>query len=631
MKKFHLFISLFIFVNSLFTLEVDSLKTKMRYYTLDGIRIVADKPQETIGTVEVIEFDPVLLLPETNIAETVEKINGLHVTSGGKSGSTLHIRGFENDQIKIMLDGRPLSGGYFGNVDLNTIPVSDIKEIRVLKGPVSSLYGSDTMGGVINIITDSPSNTSWLKMGTEFKRNKTNKSYISSTRDLGEWDYWLYASHFQTDGFILSEDFIPTNFENGEERDNCAIDQWDLQSKLNFTFLDFHSIGFQAGYTFMNTKEIPRKIYDDDNNNFREFIDWKRYQLSALGSFQLRYNLTSDINIYYDRYDDTYAEYNFYTGEMNSQWPSNIKSWILGANQKFDLEITDQFNSAFGYRFEKESYLRKDNGDYPYWFGNEQYKHNSFWQAEFSYNSLNITVGSGISFFKQNGRGTWISHLEPSAGIYYKSSLNWKSSLAFSSNTKYPTMHQLFSTSSGNNTLTEERAIKSEFNLLIPYSFNTFAGSIQQSIFHNHITGLIEKLGDTYTNIDQIDSYGYEFSSKIFFIWEHQADYSYIKYADESNAQLLETPSHSVRLTERIELPYSIKMEYNAFWKDVRFTEENVDLPAYWLHSVYFNKMINRYKIMFGIENIFDLNYEEEYGFPGEGLNFVMSLEAEFF
>lgn len=628
MKTFNIFILFFIIANSIFATEIDTLKTKIRHYNLEGIRVIADRPQETIGAVEVIEFDPVLSLPEINIAESVEKINGLHVSTGGKSGSTLRIRGFDNDQIKIMLDGRPLGGGYFGNIDLNTIPVSDIKEIRILKGPVSSLYGSDTMGGIINIITDSPSNTSWLKMGTEFKRNNTNKSYISSTRDLGEWDYWLYTSHYQTDGFMLSDDFIPTNFEDGKVRDNCKKDQWDLQSKLNFTIFDFHSIGFQAGYTFMDTKEIPENIYE---NQLRKFIDWKRYQLSTLGSFQLRYNLTSETNIYYDRYDDTYAEYNPTTGEMYSQWPSNIKSWILGAHQKFDWEITGNLNSSFGYRFEKQSYLRKDNGNYPDWFGNEQLKHNGFWQIEFSHKSLNLTVGSGVSFFKQNGRDNWISHFEPSAGIYFKNSLNWKSSLAFSSNTKYPTMHQLFSSSSGNENLTEERAKKSEFNLLVPYSFRFLSGSIQQTIFYNHITGLIDKVGGTYANIDQIDSYGYEVSSKVYFVWEHQADYSYIKYSDDSNAKLLETPSHSLRFTERVKLPYSIKMEYNVSWKDVRHTEENVDLPAYWLHSVYLNKKISRYKIMFGIENILDLNYEEEYGYPGEGINFVLSLEGEFF
>ncbi len=628
MKNYNILILLLTFTNLLFASDIDTLKTKMRHYNLDGIRVIAERPQETIGAIEIIEFDPILSLPETNIAESVERVNGLSVSTGGKSGSTLRIRGFDNDQIKIMLDGRPLGGGYFGNVDLNTIPVSDIKEIRILKGPVSSLYGSDTMGGVINIITDSPSNTSWLKAGTEFKKNNTNKSYISSTRDLAEWDYWLYASHYHTDGFMLSNSFEPISTEDGGERDNCKRDQWDMQSKLNFTLFDFHSIGFQAGYTFMDTKEIPGNIYEDQ---MRKFTDWKRYQLSTLGSFQLRYNLTSDINIYYDRYDDTYAEYNPSTGVMYSQWPSNIKSWIFGAHQKFDWEITGNLDSSFGYRFEKQAYVRKDNGNYPDWIGNEQLQHNFFLQTEFTCNSLNITAGSGVSFFRQDGRDNWLIHFEPSAGIYYKNSLNWKASLAFSANTKYPTLHQLFSKISGNSDLTEERAKKSEFNLLVPYSIGIFSGSIQQSVFYNHITGLIKKISGKYVNIDQIDSYGYEVSSKIYFGWEHQVDYSYIKYTDDSNTELLETPSHAVNFTERVDLPYSIKMEYDASWKDVRHTIENVDLPPYWLHSIYINRKISRYKIMLGIENIFDLNYEEEYGYPAEGINFVLSLESEFF
>ncbi len=290
LKRIFFIVSLFILTNLLHSEEIDSLKTNLRTYKLESIRVIADRQHETIGAVETLELNPQLSTPETNIAELVENVNGLHVATGGKSGSTLRIRGFNNDQIKIMLDGRPLGGGYFGNVDLNTIPISEIKEIRILKGPISSLYGSDTMGGVVNIITDSPKNKSWLKMGAEFKRNYTNKLFASSTRNLGGWDYWLYVSRYQTDGFILSDNFVPTATEDGGVRDNGKKEQWDLQSKINFTIFDFHTIGFQLGYTFMDTKEIPENIYE---NKLRKFIDWKRYQISTLGSFQLKYNLTS--------------------------------------------------------------------------------------------------------------------------------------------------------------------------------------------------------------------------------------------------------------------------------------------------------------------------------------------------
>jgi hypothetical protein len=71
-------------------------------------------------------------------------------------------------------------------------------------------------------------------------------------------------------------------------------------------------------------------------------------------------------------------------------------------------------------------------------------------------------------------------------------------------------------------------------------------------------------------------------------------------------------------------------MEYKTIWNDVRHTEENIMLPAYLLHSVYFNKKLSRYKFMFGVENIFDVNFQEKYGYPGEGINFILSLEGEF-
>ncbi|MCF7858134.1 MAG: TonB-dependent receptor plug domain-containing protein [Candidatus Cloacimonetes bacterium] len=628
MKKYIVFVLIISIFRTLNSANVDSLETSKRHYYLDGIRVIADRQQETIGAVNILGFDTTKLRPEINIAETVDKMNGLHVSSGGKSGSSLRIRGFNNDQVKILLDGRPLCGGYFGNIDLNTIPNSDIKEIRILKGPVSSIYGSNTLGGVVNIITETPKNGALLKIGTEFQRNSTNKSYISSNHDLGKWDYWLYVSRYQTDGFSLSKDFLPTINEDGKLRDNTSRDQWDFQSKFDFTVWDFHSIGFQAGYTFMDNKEIPSSIYE---SRVRKFTDWKRYQASTLGFFQLKHNLTLESNIFYDRYDDTYAEYNPATGEMFGQWPSFIKSWIYGTHIKFDWELFSYLHNSFGYRFENQEYTRKDNANYPDWLGNEQIQHYCFWQSEYTLNSMIFTAGSGMSFFKPAGISNWNLHWEPSAGIHYSNSKNWKYSLAYSSNTKYPSMHQLFSDSSGNPALIAERAEKNEFNLHIPVFLGSLTGSIQNSLYYNHITNLIDKVSGTYQNLDKIDTYGFEISLTFFALWEHQIEYSHLKYMKNSSTPLLETPENSVNLKENIKLPFATDLEYDLSWVDKRFTDEGVILPGYWLNSVYLRNKFNNFKILFGLENIFDIDYQEEFGYPGKGLNFIIRLETEFF
>ena len=64
------------------------------------------------------------------------------------------MQGISSDYITILIDGVPLIGRSSGNFDLSRIAVNNIKQIEVVKGPSSSLFGSDALGGVINIVTN---------------------------------------------------------------------------------------------------------------------------------------------------------------------------------------------------------------------------------------------------------------------------------------------------------------------------------------------------------------------------------------------------------------------------------------------------------------------------------------------
>ena len=71
-------------------------------------------------------------------------------------GSQLRLNGLGNKYILILVNGRKLSGDISNNIDINRINMSRVKRIEVLDGAASSLYGSDAIGGVINIITEQP-------------------------------------------------------------------------------------------------------------------------------------------------------------------------------------------------------------------------------------------------------------------------------------------------------------------------------------------------------------------------------------------------------------------------------------------------------------------------------------------
>ena len=87
------------------------------------------------------------------VAQALDLIPGVDVRTGGKGQSFVHIRGFEQEDVKVLIDGVPAHEAYFGSLDLSLIPVDSIAKITVTKGASSVLYGANTMGGVINIIT----------------------------------------------------------------------------------------------------------------------------------------------------------------------------------------------------------------------------------------------------------------------------------------------------------------------------------------------------------------------------------------------------------------------------------------------------------------------------------------------
>ena len=95
----------------------------------------------------------------TNFGDALTRMLPQVSMAPNSMGSFLRLNGLGNKYILILINGQKLSGDISNNVDLSRINMSRVKRIEILDGAASSLYGSDAIGGVINIITDQPTNS----------------------------------------------------------------------------------------------------------------------------------------------------------------------------------------------------------------------------------------------------------------------------------------------------------------------------------------------------------------------------------------------------------------------------------------------------------------------------------------
>lgn len=134
-------------------------------------KLLADSPVR----VDVIDNETISRLSRGTLRQVLDVIPGVTVERTVKDGYTVQLQGFDGDHVLILLNGQPLITPTGTAVDLDQVSVSNILQIEVIHGAASVLYGSNAMGGVINIITDT-TEESFVQMDIEVDSYLENNS-----------------------------------------------------------------------------------------------------------------------------------------------------------------------------------------------------------------------------------------------------------------------------------------------------------------------------------------------------------------------------------------------------------------------------------------------------------------------
>ncbi len=112
-----------------------------------------ERADKSIYRVEVINARQIELKAATNMAELLQDQSNMKVVQQGVLGTSLRIQGLSGENVKFLQDGVPLIGRMNGNFDLNQLSLSNVDHVELIEGPMSVIYGSNALAGVVNIIT----------------------------------------------------------------------------------------------------------------------------------------------------------------------------------------------------------------------------------------------------------------------------------------------------------------------------------------------------------------------------------------------------------------------------------------------------------------------------------------------
>ena len=173
---------------------------------LKNVVVTATRTEQTeagtLAAVTVIDRAEIERLQPQSVTDLLQGTPGLSMANNGGPGksTSLFLRGTEADHVLVLVDGVKIGSATLGQPSIQNIPVEQIERIEIVRGPFSSLYGSEALGGVIQIFTRRPSGAFEPSLELGYGSNDSFRGAAGLAGKVGEGWYAVQATHEDTDG-----------------------------------------------------------------------------------------------------------------------------------------------------------------------------------------------------------------------------------------------------------------------------------------------------------------------------------------------------------------------------------------------------------------------------------------------
>ncbi|TDX52998.1 TonB-dependent receptor plug domain-containing protein [Orenia marismortui] len=604
MKRFKFILFSLVVLNLLVGGNIFAKDKEAEILTLDEIVVTASKYKEKLSeaavSVEVIDEEEIKQKNAHNVADLLRNMAGINFTDyGGPAGQkTIRVRGADTEQVLILIDGQPMNSSQNGSVDLSQFSIEQIERIEVLRGPASALYGANALGGVINIITKSGSQSPETRMKVSYGSFNTQDYKLIHRGESDKLAYNISLAKKKSDG----------------HRENSELDQENIFAKFNYDLNKYSDLLFSLQYTDSAkgspgpiSSRTPNAQQDDEDMNIN--LQWN----------QQTENSDSKIALYYNEHQNIYDNPDKWGYDGPSE--HNTERLALDFNR---IKYYDAHTLSYGGEVVENRIDSTENGE-----------HNDLSKAIFIQDEwrliddLKLTLGSRYDNHESFGG-------ETSSRIGAVYTINSKLNLHVSVGEAYrtPTYNDLYwpadDYTEGNPDLEPETALAYETGLR--YLDNNFKGEL--NLFKRDVNDLINWAPGNDgiyrpSNINTAKVSGLELILTKYLTDNLATDfnYTYLDARDKKTDQRLDYRNyHSLNLG----LNYSGK-QISGSLNSQLVAGRAEELPSYFVVDAKLNNKIKEnLELSLGINNLFDREYQVNKGYPMLERNYMLTVSKKF-
>ncbi|MBW3511568.1 TonB-dependent receptor [Janthinobacterium sp. NKUCC06_STL] len=260
--------------------------------TFDPIIVTANRyPQhlsEVLSDTQTISSEDIARSGAGTLIDLLQKQRGIEVNRYGGPGtdSSVFIRGANSNQNIVLVDGVRIGSATSGTASWSALPLSSIDHVEIVYGPLSTMYGADAVGGVIQIFTKKGDGATRFSAFAGYGRDNTRQleaSVAGSTGGNNSFSYALTAGKEKSDGYSATK---PGNFSYNGDKD--GYDKESVSGQFGYQMAKGHDVGL----VFLNSKLDAQY---DAGLNFDARNDKKQESISVFTKNQFLPNWTSEL------------------------------------------------------------------------------------------------------------------------------------------------------------------------------------------------------------------------------------------------------------------------------------------------------------------------------------------------